>query len=153
MQAHNASMKRSWVRSVVRGLVGVLLFAQLAIASYACPGLAAAVAATGGRVETGASTMTVAAQMTGCSDMGMVSGSADAMDPAFANLCAEHCKYGQQSDQAATLTVPVALLMPLYTVAAMAEPALAPPQAAAATADARVAATPPHSLLHCVFRL
>ncbi len=47
-------------------------------------------------------------QFVDCADMVM------APDPDFANLCAEHCHYGHQSDHAASLAVPAALLTALY---------------------------------------
>jgi hypothetical protein len=90
-------------------------------------------------------------QATPCDSMGdgMAVG---AMDPQNANLCAEHCKVGQQSDQASTLTVPAALLMALYFAPVMPTPT-AGPHPAAATPSALVAASPPHAILHCCFRI
>lgn len=147
-------MKRRLLRSVARWLAGVLLLAQLAIASYACPGVAAAlalgtplpaasVAQQPGASQPGSNAM--AAAMPDCSEM------AGAPDPGSANLCAEHCKYGQQSDQTPTLVVPAVSLMVLYTTAPA--PTLALPRAATATLEARLAAPPPHAILHCVFRV
>ena len=133
-------MTRSWLRTVACGLVGALLFAQMAIAAYACP--AAPIA---GVAEMRMSAIPAAA-MPDCESM------AGTVDPAAANLCAEHCKYGQQSDQASTLTVPAVLLSLLYTTALATEPAL-PLQTAAASLSALVAACPPHTILHCVFRI
>lgn len=133
-------MTRLWLRTLARGLVGVLLFAQMAIAAYACPALSSASAAELPMAAT------PAAPMPDCDAM------AGAMDPSSANLCAEHCKVGQQSDQASTLTVPAVMLNLLYTTALATEPAL-PPRAAAASVSALVAASPPHTILHCVYRL
>ena len=137
-------MTRSAVRMVARGLVGVLLFAQMAIAAYACPGLASAMA---GDMQRGdASVAAKSAQMANCDDM------AGSMDPSSANLCAEHCKVGQQSDQAPTLNVPAVVLTALYATPLV--PATAPPpRVAAATMSALVAASPPHAILHCVYRI
>ena len=75
-----------------------------------------------------------------------------AMDPEAANLCAEHCKQGRQGDQASTLTVPAALLKALYAIAPSL-PGTAPPRPAAAPLSALVAASPPHAILHCVYRI
>ena len=133
-------MTRSWLRTVARGLVGVMLFAQMAIAAYACPALSSAGAA---EMQMPAS---FAVPMPDCDAM------TGAMDPSAANLCAEHCKSGQQSDQASTLSVPAVLLSVLYATALVTEPAL-PPRAAAASISALVAASPPHTILHCVFRI
>ena len=76
------------------------------------------------------------------------------LDPQNANLCAEHCKFGQQSDQASTLTVPAALLMALYVAPQVSTALLAGlRRPAAATPSALVAASPPHTVLHCCFRI
>lgn len=131
-------MKRGFLRGLARGLIGALLFAQLAVAAYACPGLA--------RPDAAESAATVRTQMPDCDDM------VGAMDPDSANLCAEHCKQGQQSDQASTLTVPAALLNALYTTTPS-SPGKSPPCSAAATLSALVAASPPHTILHCVYRI
>jgi hypothetical protein len=135
-------MTRGILRGLARGLIGVLLFAQVAVAAYACPGLAAKApdaAVVGGD-------MAMDEQMPGCDDM------AGAMDPESANLCAEHCKQGKQSDQAPTLTVPAAMLAALYTTTP-ALPAKAVPRPAAGALSALVAASPPHAILHCVYRI
>ena len=136
-------MTRRWVRCVVQGLVGVLLFAQMAIAAYACPGRSPAAAGTPQMATATVHTV----QMANCDDM------AGAIDAASATLCAEHCKYGQQSDQAPTLNVPVAVLTALYATPPVAEMAALTPRAAAASISALVAASPPHTILHCVFRI
>ncbi len=81
-----------------------------------------------------------------CADM------AGPMDPEFANLCAEHCHHGQQSDQTATLTVPAVMLTALYITPLPPEPFVAPRPAAAAT-SALAAASAPLAILHCCFRI
>lgn len=138
-------MKRSFVRGLARCLVGTLFLAQMAISAYACPRLSSAIDA-GARMDQ-AQPMT-AAPMPDCSDM------AGATAPDSANLCAEHCKYGQQSDHASTLTVPAVILHALYTKPVVPLASL-PGRAAALTAgtDVPVAASPPHAILHCVFRI
>ena len=137
-------MTRGLLRGLARGLIGVLLFAQLAVAAYACPGLAARAPDTA--MASAGATMVAHAQMPGCEDM------VGAIDLEQANLCAEHCKQGQQSDQAPTLTVPVAMLTALYpTTPAL--PGKASPRPTAGTLSARVAASPPHAVLHCVYRI
>jgi hypothetical protein len=135
-------MKRGFLHGLARSLIGMLLLAQLAVAAYACPGLAA-LAPAASVVSTYAA---MDAQMPGCDDM------VGAMDPESANLCAEHCKQGQQSDHASTLSAPVAMFTALYTTTP-ASPGKAPPRAAAATLSALVAASPPHAILHCVYRI
>jgi hypothetical protein len=132
------AMKRTWLRRVAVLLAGVLLFAQLAIAAYACPMDTAAA---------GDTAVDAAVPMPDCSDpMG-------SMDPASPNLCAEHCKQGQQCDRASfDVTVSPALLNPLYETPAVPEPTPAPPQARA-WLSALVAASPPHAIAHCVLRI
>lgn len=153
-----AILTRYFLRCVCRTLIGVVLLAQLAVAAYACPGLAAAVAtpmaavaATGDEqadtVDGDTAHSTADHSMVNCAGM------AGMMDPDFANLCAAHCQHGQQSDQAATLTVPAVLLTALYTITPLAPaPAVAPHPAAHAT-RALAAAPPPHTILHCCFRI
>ena len=81
-----------------------------------------------------------------CADM------VGATDTASGNLCAEHCKYGQQSDRASTLAVPAVLLSALYPMTPWAPETAPPPHPAAASLSALVAASPPHAILHCIFR-
>ena len=140
-------MSRSLQRRVAHWLVGVLLLAQMAVASYACPVLSAALQAGEApqAVALQPAAQAMAAAMPDCSEM------AGAADSGSANLCAEHCKYGQQSDQAPSLLLPVALLTVLYTTPPASAPAL--PSAAAAAQDARLAPPPGHAVLHCVYRL
>ena len=158
-----ALMKRSFVRGLARCLASVLFLAQMTIAAYACPGLSSSITAGApmGQMQPMAQTSAaaapqfevssdpgsaaMAAQMPDCSDM------AGGMPPDAANLCAEHCKYGQQSDHASTLTVPAVILNALYT-----SPVVLPtplPRSAAALTGKPVAASPPHAILHCVFRI
>lgn len=147
-------MTRGFLRSVCRALIGAVLLAQMAVSAYACPGLASgammnmpAVSAvpTGDEASQGVAA-DASDQAIACADM------AGPMDPDFANLCAEHCHHGQQSDQAATLTVPAVLLTALYVTPLAAEPVVAPRPAANAT-SALVAASPPLAILHCCFRI
>lgn len=139
------TIQRSHLRSIARTLVCALLFGQLAIAAYACPGLAMASGSSVGAVQAAAVDAAQDAAMPDCDDaMG-------AMDPASANLCAEHCKHGQQSDQAPTLSVPAAAPAPWYRVPAVSEPTPAP-RPPARWISALVAASPPHAIAHCVFR-
>jgi hypothetical protein len=139
-------VKRSWVRAVARGLVGVVVTTQLAIAAYACPALSAAEVANMRDLGATQADMPMPGG-TNCDDM-----TSSSIDPSAPNLCAEHCKYGQQSDQAQTITVPTAVLTRLY-VTPLVPDAAPPPRPAAATLSALVAASPPHAILHCVYRI
>ena len=134
-------MTRSFLRMICRMLIGVVLFAQLAVAAYACPGLSAA----GARSMDPGTAATVQAGMD-CDDM------AGSMDPSSASLRAEHCRQGQQSDQAATLALPAILLTSLYTLPLAPEPPSPTPRQMAEGASALAAASPPHAILHCCFR-
>jgi hypothetical protein len=153
--AKDTVMTRRLVHLIARGLVGVLLFAQLAIAAYACPALSSGALDTdpmASSMQLASNTTTVvnagadtATQTPPCGDM------AGMTDTGSANLCAEHCKFGQQSDHATTLTIPVAVLAPLL-LTPWAPEATQPPRPAAASLSALVAASPPHAILHCVYR-
>lgn len=148
-------MKRAFLRAVARGLVGGLLVAQMAIAAYACPALSSG--STGNMQMPAPSASPVErappdaggmpmAQPDDCHDM---DGSMDATSP---NLCAEHCKQGQQGDKPPTLNAPAVVLVALYATQWVPEPA-PPPRSATATLSALVAASPPHTVLHCVYRI
>lgn len=147
-------MTRSFLRAVARGLVGVVLMAQIAVSAYACPGLSSSTAmnmqmppaGTSSDERIGADAGKPMANMSNCAEMGST------MDSSSPNLCAEHCKYGQQSDHAPTFNVPSAVLTALYFTPMV--PVTAPaPRPAAATLSALVAASPPHAILHCVHRI
>ena len=147
-------MTRSFLRSVCRALIGVVLLAQMAASAYACPGRATSAAMkmpTTSPVSTGdeASQDIATTAMEQTIDFADMAGP---IDPEFANLCAEHCHHGQQSDQAATLGVPAALLTALYFTSLAPGPVVAPRLAAAAT-SALAAASPPLAILHCCFRI
>lgn len=130
-------MSRRWLRALGRGAIGVFLFAQMAIAAYACPTLSAPPAAD--------VVASVLAHGPDCKDR------VGAMDSAATNLCAEHCKSDQKSAQTSTVSVPVALLSVRYETPPL--PALTPPpRATAVSMDALLAGKPPHAILHCVYR-
>ena len=147
-------MTRSFLRAVARGLIGVVLMTQMIISAYSCPAMSLPSAATMQMPAANASTDVGGpanadipmAQTINCEDM------AGAMDTSSPNLCAEHCKYGQQSDHAPTLNAPAVALTALYAMPLV--PVMAPrPCPAAATLSALVAASPPHAILHCVHRI
>ena len=142
-------MTRALRRIICRGLIGVMLFAQLAVAAYACAGLEStakpAQPMSSEAPGKAMSDMAADARLAGCYQMPGL------LDPASPNLCAEHCRYGQQSDQTATPTMPMVVLSSLYTVPTVAE--VSPPaRPSAASASARAAAATPLAILHCRFR-
>ena len=137
-------MSRSLLRSIGRWLVGVMLIGQLAIAAHACPSWAQGAAAAGsGEAVLLAMPAADAATAAHCDDpMG-------AADVQAANLCAEHCKVGDQGDRPAGLAVPAAWPVALYQSPPLPEP---PDRGQATWLSALVAASPPHAILHCVRR-
>lgn len=146
-------MNRRFLKAVCRWLIGVVLLAQLAVSAYACPGLLSGVA-----MDMPASTEAAASDDAGAAAPMSVSNAINcddmsgAMDQLHPNLCAEHCHQGQQSDHSATLNVPAVVLAALYLTPLAPEPAAAP-RPAADVASALVAASPPHAILHCCFRI
>lgn len=147
-------MSRQFLRMICRWLIGVVLLAQLAVTAHACPGLPAAMTM---QSQTAADALadgssTEASVVLGVQQFGDCAGMAMEPDPDFANLCAEHCRYGQQSDHAATLAVPAVLLMALYWAPANREPVV-PARPMAAASSALAAAAPPLAILHCCFRI
>jgi hypothetical protein len=88
------SLSRALTKIIGRLLIGVVLFTQFALASYACPGLAPlATAAT--------------AMPPGC----------EQMDPVAPALCAAHCHQAAQSaDTAAAPMVKVGMPTLLYPI-------------------------------------
>ena len=128
---------RSFRQMLCRVLIGTLLFAQFALAAYACPG----------------TSFMAAAPATGSSDAGMAMPCAD-MDKATPNLCAEHCRHGQQAADHAPVLMPMpALFSLLYAL----PPAVSIDEGAASTlASPSVASTgaaPPLAILHCRWRI
>lgn len=114
-----------------------LLFMQLAVASYACPGTASKAAEISAMAEAGmpcAQSMTVN------------------MDEDQPNLCKAHCQAGHQVADKYQLPAPVALpaLLPGFLI-----PVVAPVlQEAPMQAPHLVRTTaPPVSIRHCCFRL
>ncbi len=142
-------MSRQLLRLIAGTLIGFLMFAQMAIAAYACPVLTQPQKQmlTVALVNDNAVLPAAVDQKVNCEDMAAAS-----MDPDNANLCAAHCQFGQRNHQASTLTVPVALFVALYVN----PPTLVTGSALRPTATAKsalVAASPPHTILHCCFRI
>jgi hypothetical protein len=143
---------RRFLCIVARLLIGAVFAAQWAVAAYACPALSNGVMAQPAVVVAGEPAVDavqpdmVMDAAVDCDDM------VGSMDPASPNLCAEHCKQGQQSDQASSLTVPTAILTVRYALRSPTESA-ALPRTVVNAPNVRVAAFPPHAILHCVFRI
>lgn len=144
-------LSRSLTSQICRALIGVLLFAQLAVAAYACPGLA-----TRSTSMSGDMTAPVAAQdqsmgsakvAGGCDQMGR-------MDSAAPNLCLEHCRAGHQSSDTAPAPVVFAATPALlYVLPTEIEPVAGSSPSLPATDPLLASAPPPHAILHCVLRI
>jgi hypothetical protein len=137
------TMPRALKHWICRLMVGVILFAQMSVAAYACPSNMVSGNAP-------ADAITAMGAMVDCEQMG--EGMGKHLDQANPGLCAEHCHPTQQSDHTQVPTVPAALLIALYTVALTVDASR--PDGLAPTADSRLhAAPPPLSILHCCFRI
>lgn len=145
-------MTRGLLRAVCRGLVGVVLFAQMSIAAYACPQRSLVAMSASASVAVAPAEGALGERSSAASDPASnCEGMVGTLDPALPNLCAEHCHYGQQSDQSSTLAVPAVVLTALYFTPLAAVPVVALRPAAAPSALA--AAFPPHAILHCCWRI
>jgi hypothetical protein len=147
------TLSRALSKQTCRMLIGVLLFAQLAVASHACPSLARQTVMLDGGVPTAMAVAIQAADDANEKSAAMAPG-CDQMDPNAGSLCIEHCRFGHQSaDTAPSSIVPVASPALLYALPVESE--LAPGLSLAlSAADALPAAPPPpHAILHCVYRI
>jgi hypothetical protein len=146
------SLSRALRKTIGRLLIGVVLLAQFAVASYACPGLKGMGSGANGSA---AKAMLVAAADAAAATVlaGMPLG-CDQMDTEAANLCAEHCHQGQQSaDTASAPAVGLGIPTFLYSLPLEPQHSLGSGRSFPAP-DARLDAAPepPHAILHCVFR-
>lgn len=133
------SRTRALNQLIGRALIGVFLVAQLAVAAYACPGLA--------------QSASVAAQPMAETATGDMPDGCGQMDQKAANLCAEHCKFGHQSSDtspAPAVAAPVLAVLYVLPVIVAASPEGRP---ATAPDPLLAAAPPPHAILHCVLRI
>ena len=146
-------LSRSLSKSIGRLLIGVVLFAQLAVSSYACPGLKDMGSMASGSAMT-AVQVAAADAIVVTEPAGMPPG-CEQMDPDAANLCVEHCHQGQQSaDTASTPGVSLDIPTLLYSLPLEPQRSLGSGRSSPAP-DARLDAAPepPHAILHCVFRI
>ncbi|TMH33734.1 MAG: hypothetical protein E6H58_07870 [Betaproteobacteria bacterium] len=128
-------MTRRFMPLLCRALIGVMLFAQMAVAAHACPQMAASMSHQ-------------PEQMVDAADA-----ASDPSDQPVSNACLEHCRHGQQSaDHTSAPVLPAALLVGLYTLPAVID-AFDAARARAAPDGGATAAPPPHAILHCCLRI
>ena len=123
-------------------LLAVLLFVQGAVAAYACPALR-------GALDQPVAGTQKAAMPADCEQMDPMA----AMDSNTPNLCLAHCQAGQQSNgHADAPTVPP--IMASILIVSLPDPeALASSGRHFASERIPAAASPPHAILHCCFRI
>ncbi|MEO6566255.1 MAG: hypothetical protein ABIO63_09485 [Casimicrobiaceae bacterium] len=135
-------MHRTTIQIVSRLLLAVLLFAQGAVSAYACPALTAAMD------QTVAATST-AAMPADCGQMD----SMPAMDVNSPNLCLAHCQAGQQSNGQVDAPAVPPVVASILVVDLPDPKGLASAGRAFAVDHITAAASPPHTILHCCFRI
>jgi hypothetical protein len=136
-------MTRALAQTIAKVLAAALVCAQLLVAAYACPWLTSGIVSS---VDTAAGGLAQPPDSTPACHQ-----TAPTSDSGPSNLCAEHCKYGQQSDHCTVLDVPAATLSPLYATFSPTDDA--PRPCLTAWLSALVAASPPHAIAHCVWRI
>jgi hypothetical protein len=128
-------MSRKHSQFIARILLAAFLFAQWAVSAYACPELTGPVSAPA-----------AAEPMHDCDEMA-------GLDAGAPNLCLAHCQFGQQTfDHSAQPAAAPAAVPPLF----VALPDLAASETASRASNMlrlTAAAPPPHSILHCCFRI
>ncbi len=141
----NVLITRTVTRFVARLLVGALVFAQAAFASYLCP-------TTGGAADARMAHVVVAGAIDAAAT---ASSSMEAwqMDATHPNLCAAHCQSGQPGTGTKPAEVPpLALLAGYFGVDAITpRPAHGP--AVVRFEGPPPLVDPPHAILHCCFRI
>ena len=144
-------LSRSLTSQICRVLIGVLLFAQLAVAAYACPAFGTKAPMSGQMVSAAApvqdSSVDAAKAVSACDQMGQ-------MDSSSPNLCLEHCRSGHQSSDTAPAPI-VAAMTPalLYVLPTELEPVTGSSPSLPAMDPLVATAPPPHAILHCVLRI
>lgn len=140
--------------AISRLLIGVLLFAQFAVAGYACPGL------SGMSSMPKADDMMVMASEASpeaavAAESAEMAPGCDQIDQDAVNLCLEHCRHGQQSVDTAAVPVVLAVIPTLLYSFPLEPASLLGSGRPAQAFDVSLAAAPPppHAILHCVFRI
>src|SRR5882757_3501228 len=154
------TLTRGFKRLVCLGLIGQMLFSQLAVAAYVCPALSYGdgqsqllpVTALGGGAMAGDSVAGKTASLASDhrTDCDQMPGQLDKTSP---ELCANHCDHGRQIDRVHAPAVPQIALISLYVVAPTNDQAFRPMSAIAASVDSPAVACLPHAILHCCLRI
>ena len=125
-------------RNICRLLIAAILFVQMAVSAYACPSPLRSSDAT--------TVATINSMPMDCDQM------AGMLDPAAPSLCYAHChKHEQSADHADSPALPPAMFATLYWLVTQTpvEPVSDAPDASVLHA----ALPPPHTILHCCFRI
>jgi hypothetical protein len=128
-------LTRALTKRICRVLIGIFAFAQIAVSAYACPASAPA--------EPPATTMSGHDARPGC----------EQVDAGAANLCSEHCKFGQQSSNPAPALGAMAPAASVLYVLPSLDEAIAAGVLPAPPDPLLAAAPPPHALLQWVVRI
>jgi hypothetical protein len=141
-------MPRILRRWIARLLLGTLLFAQLAVAAYACPTVTpASQNPYGAPSAMGATNAPAIAFDAGEAFDGVLP---DAVQP---GLCLTHCQSGQQNaDTKSAPGVPLAMMYAAYPLE-VAHPTAVSGFHRPTETGLIVHSDPPHAILHCCFRL
>jgi hypothetical protein len=128
-------LTRALTRRICRVLIGVFAFAQLAVAGYVC--------ASPESPREPVAAMAEHDSMAGC----------EQIDTSAANLCSEHCKFGQQSSNPAPALGAMAPTTSLLYLLSSPDEAVAAGILPSKPDPLLAAAPPPHAILHCVLRI
>lgn len=141
-------LTRTFKRCISIALVGVLFFAQMAVAAYVCPVQSGA---TTGQQQVAANPMPAMSDMAGCDGMDGMDGVS--MDSDSPSLCHASCSNAGQSDRTPTLKLPVVTLHSVPFVVLPAAPMVLQDLAVSAYPTQSVTASPPLSVLYCCLRI
>lgn len=143
-------LSRSLTSQICRVLIGVLLYAQLAVSAYACPGFASTPMSASSTTQ---KAMAMATQGQ-AAEPGQSGSGCDQMDAAAPNLCTAHCHAGHQtSDTGPSPVVDVPTPGLLYVLPDQDELAPGSSPSLPATDPLLASAPPSHAILHCVLRI
>jgi hypothetical protein len=132
-------MTRALRRFIARLGIAALLFMQLAVAVYACPGVLSS------SDSSAVMAMADTAEAMPASDCAMI-------DPSAPNLCEQHCQHDSQANGQASPSLVFAVDLPLLTVLPLVEMFPAPLALGVSPEFLAHATAPPPSIRFGVFR-